>query len=104
MAANCSPVTSEAYPSAPALLRSMDKSRKRQYTQAHPGMEAAVTAVNHGTSIRMATERYHLPHTTLANKVNGKHGKKAGRPSTFTMEEEAEITEILVRCSKIGVL
>ncbi|GAV08458.1 hypothetical protein RvY_18142 [Ramazzottius varieornatus] len=106
MAANRSPVTSatsEDYPSAPAQLQSMDIPRKRRYVQAHPDMEAAVTAVNDGMSIRMAAERYQIPHTTLANKVNGKHGKKAGRPSTFTMEEEEDIAEILVRCSKIGV-
>ncbi|GAU87348.1 hypothetical protein RvY_00215 [Ramazzottius varieornatus] len=106
MAANRSPVTSatsEDYPSAPAQLQSMDIPRKRRYVQTHPDIEAAVTAVNDGMSIRMAAERYQIPHITLANKVNGKHGKKAGRPSTFTMEEEEDITEILVRCSKIGV-
>ncbi|GAU99937.1 hypothetical protein RvY_10868 [Ramazzottius varieornatus] len=109
MAENCSPVTSatsEGYlpAPAPAPLRSIDKLRKRQCVQAHPGMEAAAAAVNDGMSIRMSDKRYRIPHTTLANKVNGKHGKKAGRPSTFTMQGEAEITEILVRCSKNGFL
>ncbi|GAV03728.1 hypothetical protein RvY_14116 [Ramazzottius varieornatus] len=51
----------------------------------------------------MAAERDQIPHTTLASKVKGKHGKKAGCPSTFTMDEEGETTEILVRCSKMGV-
>ncbi|GAV05115.1 hypothetical protein RvY_15291 [Ramazzottius varieornatus] len=51
----------------------------------------------------MAAEKYHIPQKTLYNKVKGKHPKKAGRPNTFTLEEETEICEILVRCSKIGV-
>ncbi|GAV01848.1 hypothetical protein RvY_12492 [Ramazzottius varieornatus] len=51
----------------------------------------------------MAAAIYHIPHKTLGKKFNGKHQKKVGRPNTFTLEEKAEISEILVCCSKIGV-
>ncbi|GAU92490.1 hypothetical protein RvY_04566 [Ramazzottius varieornatus] len=54
-------------------------------------------------SIRIPAEMYHIPHKTLGNKVNGEHGKKVGRPYTFTLEKKSEICEILIRCSKIGV-
>ncbi|GAU96466.1 hypothetical protein RvY_07905 [Ramazzottius varieornatus] len=97
------PTTSEGNPSVPVHLPSTEKFWKRQYVQAHPNMEAAINAVKDGMSIRMAAEMYHIPHRTLGNEVNGEHGKKVGRPNTFTLEEESEICEIIVRCSKIGV-
>ncbi|GAU91583.1 hypothetical protein RvY_03810 [Ramazzottius varieornatus] len=51
----------------------------------------------------MAAAKYDIPPKTLANKFNGKHQKKVGCSNTFTLEEEAEISKILVRCSTIGV-
>ncbi|GAU94878.1 hypothetical protein RvY_06582 [Ramazzottius varieornatus] len=92
---------SESYPHP--QHRSMGKPQKRGYVQHHPDMETAIAAVNDGMSTRMAAEKYHIPQKILYNKVKGKHPKKARRPNTFTLEEETEICEILVRCSKIGV-
>ncbi|GAV03708.1 hypothetical protein RvY_14097 [Ramazzottius varieornatus] len=106
MAARCSSetsVTPEGPPPAPAHLTSTIKRPKRRFMKSHPEMELALAAVNDGMSIRMAAAIYDIPHKTLGNKFNGKHQKKVGRPNTFTLEEEAEIREILVRCSKIGV-
>ncbi|GAU89220.1 hypothetical protein RvY_01797 [Ramazzottius varieornatus] len=51
----------------------------------------------------MAAEKYDVPQRPLYNKAKRKHPKKAGRPNTFSLEEETEICEILIRCSKIEV-
>ncbi|GAU95614.1 hypothetical protein RvY_07204 [Ramazzottius varieornatus] len=83
--------TSEGNPPVPAHLRSTEKFWRRQYVRAHANMEAAISAVKDGMSIRMAAEMYHIPHRPLGNKVNGEYGKKVGRPNTFTLEEESEI-------------
>ena len=74
------------------------------YTLKHQQLEAAVSAVKNGEmSIRKAAEHFVIPVTTLHNKINGKHPKKQGRPTTFSKEEESDICDILLSCMKIGV-
>ncbi|GAU89863.1 hypothetical protein RvY_02363-2 [Ramazzottius varieornatus] len=98
-----SSATSEICPSVPPQLEMKAQPRKRQYVQYYPNMEAALTAVNDGLSTRMAAEKYDVSQRTLYNTAKRRHPKKAGRPNTFSLEEETEICEILIRCSKIGV-
>ena len=40
-------------------------------------------------SLRMASSIYKIPLGTLSNKVNQKHGGKAGHPTAFSANEEA---------------
>ena len=40
-------------------------------------------------SLRMASSIYEIPPGTLSNKVNPKHGRKAGHPTAFSANEEA---------------
>ena len=50
-----------------------------------------------------AAQHFDIPPSTLYSKVNGKHAKKIGRPTSLTKEEEEEICDILLSCMKIGV-
>ena len=52
-------------------------------------LEDAVTAVlQDGISIREAERIYEVPRKTIADKVNGKHCKEAGRPTCLLPTEE----------------
>ena len=67
-------------------------------------MIKAMTAVEHGTSLRQASELYGVPRSTLHDRVSGKvqHGTRAGRPSYLTPAEEGELVNFLFKCSDIG--
>ncbi|GAU89114.1 hypothetical protein RvY_01705 [Ramazzottius varieornatus] len=49
-----------------------------------------------------AAEKFGIPPSTLRDRLNGRHTKKIGRPTSFTEEEELEICDILLSCMKVG--
>ena len=50
-------------------------------------------------SIRKAAVLYNIPHTTITNKVHGKHGKSVGTQTIFTLdEEEAFVSRVKAMC------
>ena len=53
-------------------------------------VKEAVMQIKSGKmSLRMASSIYEIPPGTLSNKVNPKHGRKAGHPTAFSANEEA---------------
>ena len=64
----------------------------------------AMSAVEHGKSIRCAAEMYGIPRATLHDHVSGKiqYGAKSGPKTYLTAEEENELVVFLLRCAEIG--
>ena len=46
-----------------------------------------------GLSIRVASDRFSVPKSTLLDRVNGGHGDQIGRPTVLTEDEEALLLE-----------
>lgn len=66
-------------------------------------LEQAVEAVVEGTlSIREASKRFKIPFGTVYNKYKGKYGRKPGRPTVFTEQEELAILQSAAKCSDWG--
>ena len=64
----------------------------------------AVEAVEKGESVRKAAELYNVPRSTLHDRVSGKTAKDAryGPQLYLTLEEEEELTRVLLQAAKIG--
>jgi hypothetical protein len=63
------------------------KNIKKRYNQTD--LKLAVELVSNGSSIREASNTYHVPYTTLNSHVNGfVIYDEPGRPTKFTKEEE----------------
>ena len=79
--------------------------RPKAYSQwKETRMEGAITAVDKGESIRRAAEKFGVPRSTLHDHVSGKveqHAKQGPKPY-LTPEDEDELANFLLRCSRIG--
>lgn len=68
-------------------------------------MAGAMQAVIEGRmGVNRAAEEHGVPKTTLKDRLAGRveHGCKSGRARYLSREEEEELVEYLVTCSKIG--
>ena len=68
-------------------------------------MKRANAAVEgEGISVRRASELYHVPRSTLHERISGrvKHGVKPGPSALLTLEEEEELVGFLIKCARIG--
>ena len=67
-------------------------------------MQQAISAVEHGLSIRHAAEKFSVPRGTLHDYVSGKvqFGARSGPKTYLSLEEENELVCFIVRCAKIG--
>lgn len=53
---------------------------------------------------RAAAKKYHIPRSTIKNKLRGKYLNKPGRPTVFTEEEEMVFVANITALSKYGFL
>ena len=67
-------------------------------------MEMAISAVEHGESLRSASEQYSVPRATLHDHITGRvqFGARSGPKPYLTTEEEGELASFVLRCAKIG--
>lgn len=67
-------------------------------------MEGAVAAVHSGQAIRKAAVMYHVPRSTLSDRITGRVDItcKPGKKPYLTRNEEEEISTFLKRCARIG--
>ena len=67
-------------------------------------MQKAMEAVEKADTIRMATEKFSVPRSSLHDRVSGRvqHRKQPGKPPYLTLEEEEEIVKFLIKCANIG--
>ena len=68
-------------------------------------MQKAVAAVEDGgESIRLVSEKYGIPRSTLHDHISGRveHGSKPGREPYLSPDEEEELVSFLVKCARIG--
>ena len=69
------------------------------------GMSAAMKAViENGKSIREAAQLYHVPKSTLGDRISGRvlPGMRSGPPCYLSNEEEEELVNFLCRVAQIG--
>ncbi len=74
-------------------------------TWSNHSMLQAMAAVKDGSmGINMAAIAHGVPRTTLKDRLSGRviHGTKMGPKSYLTREEEKELVDFLVNCSKMG--
>lgn len=65
----------------------MKKDVKKKYSE--NDFKLAMEAVTNGSSIRDASNTFHVPYTTLNSHVNNLHlYEQVGRPTKFSKEEE----------------
>ena len=68
-------------------------------------MTRALSAVlSDGLSIRRAAEEYHVPRTTLGDRVSGRiiPGAMSGKPRYLSDKEEEKLVTFLLRCASVG--
>ena len=66
-------------------------------------LTAPIEEVRSGTLLLYsAAKKYNIPRTTLFGQVKGTHGRKVGRPSRLTEEEESTIVETCLIFSEWG--
>lgn len=67
-------------------------------------MVMAIAAVEHGESIRSASERYSVPRATLHDYVSGRvqFGAKSGPKPYLTPEEESELVNCVLELDTHG--
>ena len=89
--------------SAPALLRSPKKAKKRKQWS-DESMAAAIEAVKGGESVLRAAKQYGVPRQTLGDRVSGKvvHGTNPGPKPFLNAVEEKELSSFLVDVAKAG--
>ena len=77
--------------------------KKKHMKYSAEDLTAAIEEVRSGTlSLYSAAKKYNVPQTTLFGQVKGTHGRKAGRPSRLTEEEESTIVETCLIFSEWG--
>ena len=89
--------------SAPAVLRSPRKVKRKQWTNEQ--MEKAMKAVASGEcGVNRAALDYGVPRTTLKDRLSGRveHGRKPGQAPYLNAVEEKELGEFLKSCASIG--
>ena len=77
--------------------------RLRQWS--NQPMLGAMQAVRDGTfGINRAALKYSVPKTTLKDRMSGRvtHGTSPGAKPYLAREEESELVDFLVTCSKLG--
>ena len=90
--------------SAPAILRSPKKAKKRKQWS-NEAMEAALEAVKSGSiSVLRAAREHGVPRQTLRDRVNGKvvHGTNPGPKPFLSSAEEKELSNFLLDVAKAG--
>lgn len=67
-------------------------------------MLGAMKAASEGTGINRAALEYGVPKSTLKDRVAGRvqHGAKSGKTPYLSPNEEKELVDYLITCSKIG--
>lgn len=67
-------------------------------------MTKAIAAVEHGDSVRLASEKYSVPRSTLHDYLSGKVQQwgKSGPKTYLNQEEEDELVCFVTRCARIG--
>ena len=87
----------------PVSVRKKGKSKLRQWT--NESILEALQAVRNGTfGVNRAALEYNIPPTTLKDRVSGRvaHSTASGRKPYLTKEEEKELVDFLMLCSKLG--
>ena len=89
--------------SAPALLKSPKKAKKRKQWS-DGSMAAAIEAVKGGESVLHAAKQYGVPQQTLGNRVSGKvvHGTNPGPKPFLSTVDERIVEFFLVDVAKAG--
>lgn len=74
----------------------------REYTQ--DSLDAALSAVERGTSIRHAATLHGVPKSTLQDHASGRVSRlaKSGPKPYLSIAEEEELVSFLIKCSRIG--
>lgn len=86
--------------------RSAPESPKKSWNAPNPKgtNNGAMKAASEGTGINRAALEYGVPKSTLKDRVAGRvqHGAKSGKTPYLSPNEEKELVDYLVTCSKIG--
>ncbi|KAF9416088.1 hypothetical protein HW555_006500 [Spodoptera exigua] len=81
--------------------RIMEPQKRKQYASAQ--LEAALLAINEGTSIYEASKTYGIPRTTLRDKRNNKYiNEHCGKQTVLTKEEEKRLVDWIFYLGKSG--
>ncbi|KAF9411109.1 hypothetical protein HW555_009971 [Spodoptera exigua] len=79
----------------------MEPQKRKQYASAL--LEAALLAINEGTSIYEASKTYGIPRTTLRDKRNNKYiNEHCGKQTVLTKEEEKRLVDWIFYLGKSG--
>ncbi|KAF9409673.1 hypothetical protein HW555_011027 [Spodoptera exigua] len=79
----------------------MEPQKRKQYASAQ--LEAALLAINEGTSIYEASKTYGIPRTTLRDKRNNKYiNEHCGKQTVLTKEEEKRLVDWIFYLGKSG--
>ncbi|KAF9422024.1 hypothetical protein HW555_002244 [Spodoptera exigua] len=83
------------------MLGIMEPQKRKQYASAQ--LEAALLAINEGTSIYEASKTYGIPRTTLRDKRNNKYiNEHCGKQTVLTKEEEKRLVDWIFYLGKSG--
>ena len=79
--------------------------RPKKYKQWNDvSMLGAMKSVSEGMAITRAAMEFGVPKSTLMDRVTGRvtHGCKSGKAPYLPVDEEQELVEYIITCSKIG--
>lgn len=83
------------------LYRNMEPQKRKQYTAAQ--LNAALVAINEGTSIYEAAQTYGIPRSTLRDKRNNKYtNENCGTQTVLTKDEENKLVDWIFYLGKSG--
>ena len=78
---------------------------KKHHGWSEESMIGAMNAVKEGLmGVNRAALEFAVPRTTLKDRISGRviHGTNTGRKPYLSLEEEKELVEFLLKCSKMG--
>ena len=87
------------------LLTPLPTARKKLRSWSDDSMQAAIDAVKSGRmGVNRAALEFGVPRTTLKDRIAGRvvHGTRSGPKPYLTPQEEKELADFLVSCSKMG--
>ena len=75
-------------------------SEKKRFQYSKENLKEALAAIKNGMSKNTASKKYHIPRSTLHNKMKSKHpDKKPGPETILTHNEEASLVQWIHDCS-----
>ena len=86
------------------LIQSEGRPHQYKHWSSETMHKACQAVTEDGCSVRRVAEEYHVPRSTLHDRVSGRiqHGATSGPPRYLNAEEEQELADFLSNCAKVG--